>query len=373
MAARADVAHQRRPKAGDALPFRIPNRAIHEPIRSGLQQLSRQRLGLTVVVRIVEWHPGPIGRPQIVEPRAEVGEIDAHLHSCLEAPDPFRCFGSVLIEPAAALADVVDVDAVVICDMYTPITTPPHGKYAVEVAWLRRMYAAGALVATVCTGSVLLAETGLLDGRSCASHWAYGDLFREAYPQIEFRPEQVLDLAHEHERLITGGGVTAWQDLALHLIARYCGPEHAVRTAKVYLLAGHENGQLPFSAMTRVTSRDDAAIRRALAWIETSYGVANPVSAMAGQAGLLPRTFARRFTATTGRRPIDYVHGLRIEAARERLEQREDGVDSVGYAVGYEDPTFFRRLFKRTTGMTPAAYRRRYARIATPPAGQTTA
>ncbi len=303
----------------------------------------------------------------------EPGEALLDVQIVAATADPFRCFGSVLIEPAAALADVVDVDAVVICDMYTPITTPPHGKYAVEVAWLRRMYAAGALVATVCTGSVLLAETGLLDGRSCASHWAYGDLFREAYPQIEFRPEQVLDLAHEHERLITGGGVTAWQDLALHLIARYCGPEHAVRTAKVYLLAGHENGQLPFSAMTRVTSRDDAAIRRALAWIETSYGVANPVSAMAGQAGLLPRTFARRFTATTGRRPIDYVHGLRIEAARERLEQREDGVDDVGYAVGYEDPTFFRRLFKRTTGMTPAAYRRRYARIATPPAGQTTA
>ena len=94
----------------------------------------------------------------------------------------------MLVEPAAALADVDDIDAVVICDMYTPISMAPRGKYETEIAWLRHVYASGALIATVCTGSVLLAETGLLDGRSCASHWAYGDLFREAYPRIDFRP-----------------------------------------------------------------------------------------------------------------------------------------------------------------------------------------
>ncbi len=183
---------------------------------------------------------------------------------------------------------------------------------------------------------------------------------------MRFRPEKVLELAHVDDGLITGGGVTAWQDLALYLIARYCGPVQAAETAKVYLLERHPEGQLPFSAMTRVVRGEDAAMGRALAWIDGHYAAANPVSAMATEAGLHPRTFARRFVAATGRRPIEHVHALRVEAARRLLEAGASAVDDVGYEVGYEDPTFFRRLFRRTTGMTPAAYRRKYAPIAAP-------
>ena len=277
--------------------------------------------------------------------------------------EPFRCFGNILVEPHAAVADVDEVDAVIVCDMYTPIDTPPRGRFAVETAWLRRMHEGGALLATVCTGSLLLAESGLLDGRSCAGHWAYRDLFLSAYPRIRFVPGAILDLSSEREGLITAGGVTSWQDLALHLIARLCGPEHAARTAKVYLLAGHEDGQLPFSAMTRRVRTGDAVIRDCQAWIADNYATPNPVTAMTEQSGLTGRTFARRFQAATGHRPIDYVHALRTEGARLLLETGPGGVDDVGYSVGYEDPTFFRRLFKRTTGMTPAAYRRKYAPI----------
>ncbi len=277
--------------------------------------------------------------------------------------EPFRCFGGVLVEPAAAVDDVEDVEVVVICDMYAPITQAPLGKYPVETAWLRRMHARGALIGTVCTGSVLLAEAGLLDGRSCASHWAYGPLFREAYPRVRFRPEKVLELAHEQERIITSGGVTSWQDLALHLIARLCGSARAAETAKVFLLDCHPDGQLPYSAMTRIMHGDDAAIVRAVSWFDGNYAVPHPVSAMASEAGLLPRTFARRFIAATGRRPIEHVHAVRMETARLILEQGAAGIDQVGYEVGYEDPTFFRRLFRRTTGLTPAAYRRKYAPI----------
>jgi transcriptional regulator GlxA family with amidase domain len=276
---------------------------------------------------------------------------------------PFRCFGEVLVEPHAALADVDAVDAVVVCDMYAPIDRPPRGRYTAEIEWLRRMHAAGALIATVCSGSLLLAESGLLDGRSCAGHWAYRELFRSEYPAIRFNPDAILDLSSGHDRLITAGGVTAWHDLALHLIARFCGPEHASQTAKIYLLAGHEDGQLPFAAMTRRIRTGDAAIRASLDWIANDYAARAPVQAMAKRSGLHRRTFARRFVAATGHRPIDYVHGLRIEAARTLLESGKRGIYDVGADVGYEDPTFFRRLFKRSTGMTPAAYRRKFAPI----------
>ena len=277
--------------------------------------------------------------------------------------EPFRCFGNVLVEPAAAVADIDRVDVVVVADMYAPINAAPHGQWVAETAWLRRMHEAGALIASVCTGSLLLAEAGLLDGRTCASHWAYRDLFLAEYPQVRLLPNAILDLSHEQEGVITAGGVTAWQDLALHLIQRLCGPEHAVRTAKVYLLSGHEDGQLPFAAPTESTLVADAVIRDALAWVDQNYAVANPVSAMTEQSGLTRRTFARRFSAATGRRPIEQVHRVRIERARDLIERNIDGLDDIGYQVGYEDPAFFRRLFRRTTGLTPAAYRRKYAGI----------
>jgi transcriptional regulator GlxA family with amidase domain len=294
---------------------------------------------------------------------AEPGDALLDVVITAATPEPFRCFGGILVEPHAALADAGDVDAVVVCDMYTPIDAPPRGRYAEEAEWVRRMHADGVLLATVCTGSLVLAESGLLDGRSCAGHWAYADLFGSAYPRIRFLPGAILDLSSEPEGLITAGGVTSWQDLALHLIARYCGPEHAARTAKVYLLGGHEDGQLPFAAMTRLVRTEDATIRECLAWIDDHYATPSPVSAMAGHSGLTLRTFARRFRAATGRRPIEYVHALRVEKARLLLEVGSDPVDDVGFEVGYADPTFFRRLFRRTTGLTPAAYRRRYAPI----------
>jgi transcriptional regulator GlxA family with amidase domain len=157
--------------------------------------------------------------------------------------------------------------------------------------------------------------------------------------------------------------VTSWQDLALHLIARFTGPEHAVRTAKVYLFGSHDDGQLPFGALGRRIRVDDRVIRDSLAWIEEHPAEPNPVTAMVERSGLTERTFARRFRVATGRRPMEHVHGVRIEHARTLLESGAVSVDDVGFEVGYTDPTFFRRRFKRTTGLTPAAYRRRMASI----------
>lgn len=245
----------------------------------------------------------------------EAGDVLLDVSIVAASAEPFRCTGGILVEPHRALADVEAVDVAVICDTYTSIDEPPTGRYGIEINWLRGLHAQGALIASVCTGSVLLAESGLLDGRSSAGHWAYRELFRTAYPRVDFGPERILDVSSEADGLITAGGGTAWQELVLHLIARYCGPEHASRTAQVHLLAGHQDGQLPFSAMTRVIQTGDVVIRDALAWIAERPAVANPVSAMTGRSGLTPRTFARRFRAATGRRPIDYVHALPIERA----------------------------------------------------------
>ncbi len=276
---------------------------------------------------------------------------------------PFRSFGGVLVEPHASIADVARADVVIVGDMYAPIYVAPHGKYQPEIAWLQRLHAHGTMIASVCTGTLLLAEAGLLDGRECATHWALRDLFRMAYPRIRLREESILNVNSERYGVVTAGGATAWQDLALHVIGRLCGPDHALKTAKGYLLANHDDGQLPFAAMNRYIQKTDALIGECQAWIADNFVCPNPIAAMTARSGLKPRTFARRFRQATGYLPIEYVHALRIDAAKQIIDAEDGSLDDIASRVGYEDTTFFRRLFKRTVGLTPAAYRRKFRSI----------
>jgi transcriptional regulator GlxA family with amidase domain len=275
-------------------------------------------------------------------------------------PKPFRCTADVLFEPGACIDDVARTDVAIVCDMYVPIHESPRGRHPREVAWLRRMHAGGSIVASVCSGSLVLAEAGLLDGRVAASHWVYRDMFREHYPSVKLRVQDALTVAGDEERIVTTGSAMAWQDLALHLIARLCGPEHAVRTIKAYMLTTHEGGQLPYAVMTQRLQRDDRVIHECQAWIGDNYAGANPVSQMVERSGLNARTFARRFHAATGYSPMDYVHILRMEEAKQILETEAVGIDDVSHEVGYEDPGYFRRLFKRKVGLNPAGYRRKF-------------
>jgi transcriptional regulator GlxA family with amidase domain len=153
------------------------------------------------------------------------------------------------------------------------------------------------------------------------------------------------------------------------LISRICGPEQALRTTKIFLLSDHTCGQLPFAVMTPRRQQADAVIGDCQAWIAENYASSNPVAGMAARAGLQPRTFARRFRSATEYQPMDYVHAIRIEEAKQLLETSDISVEEVSHAVGYEDLTSFRRLFKRKGGLTPAAYRRKFAGIAAPEFG----
>lgn len=280
-----------------------------------------------------------------------------------ESTEPFRCYGKVMVEPDVALEDVAETDIVIVCDMYQPIDKPPFGLYQAETAWLRRMYESGAIVSSVCSGSLILAEAGLLDGMETAGHWCYAQTFRDHYPKVVMREDLALCCAGPDERIITTGAVSAWQDLALYLIARFCGHEHAVQTAKIYLFSEHAEGQLPYVVSTPRIQSSDATVRDAQIWIADNYATHNPVGKLAHKTGLSQRNFTRRFRAATGIAPLEYVQLIRIEEAKQLLETGRLSVEDAGYAVGYDDPTSFGRLFKRRTGLTPAAYRRKFATL----------
>lgn len=273
---------------------------------------------------------------------------------------PFRCPGNVPVEPHGALDMADRPDVVIVCDMYSPIHSVPREDYAVYRPWLREMHKQGALIGSVCSGALVLAEAGLLDGRDVASHWAYAELFAREYPRSRLRRDSVLCLTHEAEGVITSGGVTSWQELVLHIICRLCGPDAARQTAKVHLLAGHENGQLPYAMMNRHQAATDAVITACQEYIAMNYRDPNPVQRMVERSGLNVRTFARRFRAATGRSAIGYVVALRIEEAKQMLEASDADVEEISWSVGYEDPAAFRRIFRREVGTSPTEHRRKF-------------
>jgi transcriptional regulator GlxA family with amidase domain len=257
-------------------------------------------------------------------------------------------------EEGAAVPDVVCVPEVAVAP--DALLSESH---AAEITWLRRCYEAGAIVATACSGAMLLAETGLLNGAEATTHWAYCDALA-SYPGVRVYPNRALVVSGEGGRLIMAGGGTSWEDLALYLVARLVSVEEAMHIAKLFLIDWHDVGQLPFAALARNRQVDDAVIGRCQGWISQHYDEASPVAAMIRQSGLTERTFNRRFKQATGLTPIEYTHTLRLEEAKQLLESGDEPVEAVATEVGYEDAAFFGRLFRRKVGVTPAQYRKRF-------------
>lgn len=277
--------------------------------------------------------------------------------------DPFISVIGTPIGPHAALGDIANTDIVIVTDLSLPIDTDPRGRWREEAQWVRDQFENGAIVCSVCTGSIFLAEAGLLDGRDATTHWAAADTIRTHYPEVRLHPERILCAGDSEHRVITGGGASSWEDVALYLIARFCDETEAVRIAKIFLFGDRGKGQLPFSAMRSPRQHQDAAIGGCQVWIADHYAGPNPVARMVEQSGLPERTFKRRFKAATGYTPLDYIQTLRIEEAKQILETTNEPTDAVAHAIGYEDPAFFRRLFKRRAGVTPARYRQQFQAI----------
>ncbi len=269
----------------------------------------------------------------------------------------------VAVVPRLGLDEAGAADVVLVTDLLLPVDADPRGRWPAEIAWLRERFEEGATLCSVCTGSVVLAEAGLLDGLEATTHWSAVELFRRWYPAVRLRPERILCPAGDGHRIVTSGGATSWEELALYLIARFCGTTEALRIAKIFVMGDRSEGQLPFAVAHRPKRSSDAVIGACQAWVAEHYDAPNPVAGMVRQSGLSERTFARRFRLATGYAPLEYVQTLRIEEAKHLLETSELPTDAVAQAVGYDDPAFFRQLFKRRVGVTPARYRQRVQAI----------
>jgi len=295
--------------------------------------------------------------------RAEVVASPFRVQIASLSTRSFRCGNDIPVAPAVAIRDRSPADIIVVPQLWLGPDEHVAGRYPEVTDWLREQHARGASIYSVCSGALLLAETGLLDGREATSHWGYQHLFECRYPKIHFRPEPSICFADATGRLVTAGGSTSWHDLVLHIISRHAGPAEALRIAQAYLLKPHEEGQLPYRALVKPLPHVDAAVRESELWLTKHFRERGAVARAVEQSRLAERTLKRRFKAATGLALIDYLQDLRIEEAKRLLESSARSADAISAAVGYEDASFFRRLFRRRTGLTPVRYRRMFEAI----------
>ena len=294
----------------------------------------------------------------IVEARAAKSPLLPQVVSRL--PEPFPAANGVRIAPDAALTQTAPPKVVCVPEIALPPGEPIAGRFDTEIAWLRECHAAGSTLAASCSGALLLAEAGLLDGYDATTHWAYTETLKRRYPRVRVHTQRALVVTGEGQRLVMAGGGTSWLDLALYLIARFAGVEVAMQTARVNLIDWHAIGQQPFASLARSRQVDDAVIARCQTWIAEHYRQPAPVAAMAALSGLPERSFKRRFAQATGLGPLEYVHTLRLEEAKQMLETTDLSIEAIANEVGYEDAGFFARLFRREVALTPGQYRKRF-------------
>ena len=191
-------------------------------------------------------------------------------------------------------------DIVCVPDFTLPPDDPCVGRFDTEVEWLRNRYRAGATLACTCTGAVMLAQTGLLDGMDATIHWNYAPSLAKHYLRLKVDPDKALVVTGAEQRIVMAGGGTSHLDLILYLIARFVGLTEALEVAKAYLIMWHDEGQRPFTSLLTGKQTSDALIGKCQEWAADHYAEATPVAAMMRLSGLSERTFVRRFTRATG-------------------------------------------------------------------------
>lgn len=290
---------------------------------------------------------------------------DSPFRPLVVSPDgqPFDAPNGVRITPHASFADCPRPQVAVVSDVQVAPSEDTDGRFDAAVAWLRDCHAGGTLLASACSGAVVLARTGLLDGEDGATHWAYCEALQRRHPRTRWHADRGLVTAGAGRILMAGSGMS-WHLLALALVARFAGPEEAMKVARINLMDLASANPLAYASLTHGSHASDPVVARCQQWAALHYASEAPVMQMVQLSQLPERTFKRRFSLATGMAPLEYVHHVRLEEAKQMLEAGETPVEAIAVDVGYSDASFFSRLFKRKVGLSPVQYRQRFGRLA---------
>lgn len=271
---------------------------------------------------------------------------------------PFRCLNGTVVTPDGSIHSVDATDLIVVSSILSIEKTM---KYQGEVVpWLRHHYGQGTHIASICTGAFVLAETGLLDGKTATTHWGAADEFKKRYPRVRLKPERLIT---DEGDLYCSGGMNAGSDLSLYLVEKYCGHEVALQSSKTMISDIGRTLQTPYSIFQFQKDHNDPQILSAQKLLEQNFHQSYPYEELARKFGMSRRTFERRFKAATGDTPLVYLQRIRVEKAKRMLETEDSSFDEIVYRVGYVDTSAFRKIFLKQTGLLPTEYKRRFQRI----------
>jgi transcriptional regulator GlxA family with amidase domain len=228
-------------------------------------------------------------------------------------------------------------------------------RCARTLAFVRGLAKRGVRIASVCSGAILLAEAGLLDGRRATTHWQRTRQFLKTYPQVKLEPDQIFT---RDGNIWTSAGITAGIDLSLAMVTEDFGDEIAQKTAKQLVLYHRRSGgQSQFSSLLELKA-PNGRFGPLLAWAREHLDAPLTVEDLAEQAGMSSRHFTRAFIAETGATPSKAVERLRIEVARQRVQSSSEAIERVAETTGFRDPERMRRAFIRAFGQPPQSLRR---------------
>lgn len=227
------------------------------------------------------------------------------------------------------------------------------------VPWIVDQYTKGAEIMSLCTGAFLLATTGLLSGRSCATHWIHANDFRERFPDVQLVDDKILT---DEGGIYTSGAAYSYLNLILYYIEKHTSRDIAILIAKIFALDMGRTSQSQFIIFEGYKHHNDESVLQAQEYIEKNYQHKITVDEIAAHVSLGRRNFERRFKTATSNSVFEYMQRVKVEAAKKQLECGRKTVNEVMYDIGYTDIKAFRDVFKKVVGMSPGEYRDKYNR-----------
>ncbi|MEO6722251.1 MAG: helix-turn-helix domain-containing protein [Ferruginibacter sp.] len=225
------------------------------------------------------------------------------------------------------------------------------------IDWIENQYKHGAEIASICTGAFLLASSGLLDGKSCSTHWAAANNFRTMFPKVNLQTDKLIT---DENGIYTNGGAYSFLNLVIYLVEKYYDRQTAIFCSKVFQIEMDRQSQSAFSIFTGQKLHGDEMVQQAQAYIESKPDEKISVEHLSSRFAVGRRNFDRRFIKATGNTPVEYSQRVKIELAKKAFESSRKTINEVMYEVGYSDVKAFREVFRRITGMSPLEYRGRY-------------
>ncbi|HEX2606344.1 MAG TPA: helix-turn-helix domain-containing protein [Flavisolibacter sp.] len=225
------------------------------------------------------------------------------------------------------------------------------------IGWIRCQYKQGAEIASICTGAFLLAATGILEGRTCSTHWNAASDFRRLFPGIDLQIDQLVTA---NKGIYTNGGAYSFLNLILFLVEKYFDRATAIYCSKVFQIDIERSVQSPFAIFETQKQHGDELIAEAQRYIEENLNQRISFERLAGQLATSRRNFDRRFIRATGNTPVEYLQRVKIEVAKQALEKGRKTLYEIMEEIGYTDDKAFREVFRKIVGMSPLGYRSRF-------------